>query len=710
MSTLTVRMLFTEYAHGRRDFSGMTITPEDGWQLPQFSDLSSLLLTEATLNGIHFNGADLRRSDFSRASLVGANLEGAVLIEATLSNADLTGADLSGAVCTQANFEGAQIRARLSDANMSYSTLCGVDLTGAKAENVSFRGARMRDAILVDATFSKATFENADLSRADLSGADLSEANLKYADLSDCRADRARFHKALLDGADVEGVSFVDSDLALAHLFKLAWLNSDLTRANLAFARLDGSSFRNCRLMQAQASHAVMSDCVIVSSDLTGIDLTGTQISRSLWQSVTFDHSKLENADLREATFWHSSGRQTTLSRHQIEAATIDQATLTSFSEVTKGPVVSESAEQQGPQLGTMMFKDAPITAMSVVRIFYATDRKPDTGGFGCERDDRLRYGTCDVSIPRDHRMGELEAPSVWRLQFDWDPKHHVTVTAVSERSPARFFAQLRRRTQASTRHEALVFIHGYSVSFEAAVRRSAQLAYDLAFDGPAIAYSWASRADVRLYTYDEATIEDTIPRLTLFLREVARRADVQRLHIIAHSMGNRALVRALQQLSTSTDDPVLVNHVILTAPDIDAGVFKGIAAQMCAAAKQVTMYASSNDLAIQLSKKFHGYRRAGEGGHQVTVVNEVSTIDASELETDLLGHSYFAEHRSVVSDIYYLLQDRPPQNRFGLVQVQQGKREYWKFRSEAQQSLFARFVAWWRRRAKIHELLRPNV
>lgn len=701
--------MFNEYLNGRRDFRGVTLTPENSWKLPAFSDLSGLLLSDASMDGIQFEGADLRQSDFSCASLVGANLEGAVLIGATLSKVDLNGADLTGAVCTQANFRGARLRARLSGANLTDSSLCGADLTGATAENASFHGAQMQDAILVDANLSNASLHNADLSGGNLRGADFSNADLKLPNLTDCQADRAIFHKALLNGSDVEGISLVGASLASAHLSQLGWLNSDLTQANLTSARLDGASFRNCKLVQVRAGHAVLSGSVIVGSDLTGIDLTGAYMDRCLWRHVTFDDAKLGGADLKGATFWQSSGRNTILSRGQREAATLDQITLTTIPEPTSGHVVFEPQSPDELVLENKMFKTAPVTEVSLVRVFYATDRKPAGHGFGPDRDDVLRYGICDVSIPRDHRMGEMEAPSVWRLQFDWDPNRHLMVAAVSERSPARFFAQLRHRTRASTRREALVFIHGYSVSFEAALRRAGQLAYDLAFDGPTIAYSWASRSDVRLYTYDEATIEDTIPRLTLFLKQVAQRAEVQRLHVIGHSMGNRALVRALQQLSASPEDPLSVNHVILTAPDIDAGVFKGIAAQMCAAAQQVTMYASSNDLAIQLSKKFHGYRRAGEGGSQVTIVDRISTIDASAIETDLLGHSYFAEHRSVVSDIYYLLQDRPPQSRFGLIRVRQGRREYWKFRSEAQQSLFARLVTWWRRQAKIKEMLRGS-
>jgi len=36
---------------------------------------------------------------------------------------------------------------------------------------------------------------------------------------------------------------------------------------------------------------------------------------------------------------------------------------------------------------------------------------------------------------------------------------------------------------------QALVFVHGYNTSFDNAIRRAGQLAYDLGFDGPVFAF-----------------------------------------------------------------------------------------------------------------------------------------------------------------------------------------------------------------------------
>jgi len=131
----------------------------------------------------------------------------------------------------------------------------------------------------------------------------------------------------------------------------------------------------------------------------------------------------------------------------------------------------------------------------AVVRVFYGTDRN-DTGDedpsdrFGPDR-GTFSYGSCDISIPRDHRMGELEEPVVFK--FLADPSKHVVLLGVDRLEADAFFTSVSDRVSQSATREAFVFIHGYNVTFEDAARRTAQMSYDLAFDGAPIFYSWPS-------------------------------------------------------------------------------------------------------------------------------------------------------------------------------------------------------------------------
>jgi hypothetical protein len=59
-----------------------------------------------------------------------------------------------------------------------------------------------------------------------------------------------------------------------------------------------------------------------------------------------------------------------------------------------------------------------------------------------------------------------------------------------------------------------------------------------------------------------------------------------------------------------------------------------------------------------------------------------VETIDASTVDTGLLGHSYFGDNSSVLSDLYYLLKDGfPASQRSRLESKTIPAGIYWAFR-----------------------------
>jgi len=325
----------------------------------------------------------------------------------------------------------------------------------------------------------------------------------------------------------------------------------------------------------------------------------------------------------------------------------------------------------------------------SIVRVLYATDRarteseKP-TEMFGGDRAE-LSYGFCDVSIPRDHRMGELESPrSFLDFFFPEDPSKHVMLLETLVADEERFFADLGARVRASAKSSAFLFVHGFNVTFEDAARRTAQISYDLTFDGAPVFYSWPSKGKALAYNDDEQTIAWTETNLRQFLEDFFGRSDADNIYVIAHSMGNRALTRALASLLN--DRPDLRNRlteVILTAPDIDADLFKHeIAPKLTAAGRPITLYASSEDRALAASRQIHGNSRAGDSGGAIVILPGVETVDATGMDTGFLRHSYFAEARSVLADLFFLIQEgRRPDERFGLRAVESAEGKYWAFR-----------------------------
>ena len=310
---------------------------------------------------------------------------------------------------------------------------------------------------------------------------------------------------------------------------------------------------------------------------------------------------------------------------------------------------------------------------------------------YGSARHERggapvLELGVCEVSIPPDHRTGVVESPSVFRLEFVEDPQKHVVLKRVVHQPDDAFYADLKETIDDSVEGQAFVFIHGYNVGFPSAVKRTAQIAIDLKFKGAAICYSWPSYGGLASYTGDEANVNWTVVQLERFLQDVAARTQVRTMHLIAHSMGNRALTQALERLALRAETDIPLAQVILAAPDVDSGEFRTrFAPALMKLARRVTLYDSSNDRALVASTKVHGYTRAGLSGPHLTVVPGLDTVDVSPIDTSLIGHSYYGDNPLMIRDLGALMgRDAPAAARIWLRQsLSNDEFQYWVFRTD---------------------------
>jgi esterase/lipase superfamily enzyme len=302
-----------------------------------------------------------------------------------------------------------------------------------------------------------------------------------------------------------------------------------------------------------------------------------------------------------------------------------------------------------------------------VVEVFFGTDRamtlRDGRPSFGGETGPALLYGIAEVSIPPAHAAGQLEAPRWWRFEFAPDEQKHVVYRGSSVRGEDDFFSELRDIVADSAEKQAFVFIHGFNTSFEDAARRTAQMHHDLNFDGAPIFYSWASEASSAplAYARDGNAADRTVPRLQAFLMAVADRTGAEKIHLIAHSMGNRALVNALDEIAEQLvrdGRPAPFNQIVLSAPDIDRDVFLSVADQILPTARRVSLYASADDRALQISRDYNGAPRAGDSSQGIVIVDGVNTIDASGVRTELFdfGHDYYADENSILADIGLLM------------------------------------------------------
>jgi esterase/lipase superfamily enzyme len=93
------------------------------------------------------------------------------------------------------------------------------------------------------------------------------------------------------------------------------------------------------------------------------------------------------------------------------------------------------------------------------------------------------------------------------------------------------------------------------------------------------------------------------------------------------------------------------------------------------------TLYASENDVALSASKKLQAYRRAGDTSGGVVIVPGIESVDVSAVDTDFIGHFYYGDNRSVLSDMFLILtQGLPASKRPTLRPEGKPPKQFWRF------------------------------
>lgn len=359
------------------------------------------------------------------------------------------------------------------------------------------------------------------------------------------------------------------------------------------------------------------------------------------------------------------------------------------------------SAGSPAPAPTTTAPPPADAKTFDLVPVFYGTDRvvEPNTQRlqFSTERGHKLQLGRAMVSVPTAHKVPNIERPWVVELPYfkykiyeeKEDPAKHFTMQEIAALTKEQMLAYVKERLAKSTKFKdhAFVFVHGFNTSFDAALYRTAQIAYDLKFDGAPFVYSWPSGGKVASYTYDRGSAEQAEPHLAEFLAMVVKESGAKSISLIAHSMGNEILLRVLERMRPSVPDGVVISQVILAAPDVDRDKFTNIAKQITDFAKGVTLYAASNDRALGYSARFWGgVPRAGDvPASGPLIVSGVDTIDVTSVSTDGLGlnHSGYAENKVLLDDVGALLLDgiRPPDKRLPtLLKIDTAAGTFWRY------------------------------
>ena len=340
--------------------------------------------------------------------------------------------------------------------------------------------------------------------------------------------------------------------------------------------------------------------------------------------------------------------------------------------------------ESTGRSLTTTPSTDQETNA--VYPVWFGTNRKPNSHGtdFTAERNETNIYGRVDVYIPQAHRFGEI-GTGFWTRLLRGDLRNDsLRMQLVEQEPPNQFYTEINAAIRAAQgtgdQPQALVFVHGYNESFEEAAVRAAQIGFDLKVPGPTAFFSWPSQGTFQGYAADEASIEASEGAVADFLVDFAAHCGTTNISIIAHSMGNRGLLRALQRISANAEirSKVKFNQIILAAPDIDRDLFLGLASLYPTYARRTTLYESDGDMAVYMSSIIHKAPRAGYF-HPYTVAPGIDTVAVPYFNLDSFGHDYFAEQEALMYDMRDLmLNDDPPARRMRISPMTADGLNFW--------------------------------
>jgi esterase/lipase superfamily enzyme len=221
------------------------------------------------------------------------------------------------------------------------------------------------------------------------------------------------------------------------------------------------------------------------------------------------------------------------------------------------------------------------------------------------------------------------------------------------------------------------LFVHGYNNSWDDAARRYRKICQDLFAPnvglGTCVLFTWPSDGLPADYLPDRADAESSAPELATVLSELydwlldqqaaaakdSTKACKAKTSMIAHSMGNYVLQKAMQAAWTRKNQPLLVsliNQLLMVAADVDNDLFRGGEAvsksdgdAIANLTYRVTALYSGRDATLGMSAglKHFGKRRLGRSGldPNVTPPDNVWAVDCSR---------FFAADESNIHSAYF--------------------------------------------------------
>ncbi|NOR20738.1 MAG: alpha/beta fold hydrolase [Xanthomonadales bacterium] len=252
-------------------------------------------------------------------------------------------------------------------------------------------------------------------------------------------------------------------------------------------------------------------------------------------------------------------------------------------------------------------------------QFFYISNRQPDVPDgeieqrFTSERGASLNFGYFNTRIEPSLGLGMIIDPSKWFLNEE------IQLVDVKAQEKEAFLTTLRQQVQASSHQSLLVVVHGFREGYPSALRKTAFLAHVLDINTPVLVFDWPGDQGSSLRGYRRArqVAEESGAELARTLELIINDVQPERLWLLANSMGGQVVADAfslLHQDADFADSQIEIENVILTAPDVDHETFNNrFKRDILDLAQNVTIYVSSNDRALLVSRLINRGLRLGE-------------------------------------------------------------------------------------------------
>lgn len=307
-------------------------------------------------------------------------------------------------------------------------------------------------------------------------------------------------------------------------------------------------------------------------------------------------------------------------------------------------------------------------TEQIVVGVYFATDRdreqqdnKPHP--FGNQRGE-LSYGHGEVVVnTAKNNRTPVSDDGAWPVHTTPPTVRNATLVKVLPLSFAGFSQHITVNRLGSTDKSALIYIHGYAKSFEESAENLARFVYEINYQGVPVLFSWPSKGAATGYSADVTTLDWSSVHLETLLTKLSEKNDIDTVHIVAHSLGNRAMLKALANVAYRqhlSNTPWRFGEIIMLAPDVDKGLFaRDWAPGLSKVPSRVTLYLTAEDFPLWISGKLNQYPRLGDSRFTPLAYPGIETVDVSDVVTMLRGHSYFRKDHAVLIDLHHLINGR---------------------------------------------------